>query len=121
VVHARGAERGRSTIIHGFDGRELVLAEVEWKALDDYFGWPSSLPDRQAPSPSERDLVVDRNLSALEPIINNKYKRGDFTVLDRAGSSLKRIMIASADFPRGQIALTDSVLQTARSTRFVKV
>jgi hypothetical protein len=121
VLHARGAERERNTIIHGFDGRETVLAEIEWKALDDYFQWPWSLPDRQTPSPPERDLVVDRNLAALEPIIQDKYQRGEYTVLNRAGSSIKRIAITSADIRRGQIELIDSVLQTARQSGFVKV
>ena len=116
VVHESGDFDG--TIIHGFDGRELILAHVTRDALDDYFGWPWSLPDEKAPSLRERHLVVDRNLAAFEPIIQDKYRRGEFGMLDRAGSSLKLIEIRSSDIPRGSVELTDDVVQMARAARF---
>lgn len=116
VVHASGEYDG--TLIHCFDGNELVLVLVTSTALDDYFGWPWSLPDQKRPSHSERHLVVDRNLAAFEPVIQAKYKKGEFTLLDRATSSLKTIWIGGSDIPRGHITLTDEVIQMARAARW---
>lgn len=123
VVHADNDFDG--TIIHGFDDRELVLAFVTRTALDDYFGWPWSLPDQGPPAPKERPslkecrLLVDRNLSALEPIIQEKYRRGEYSILNRYGSSRKFIEITYADIPRGKVELTDSVIRMSRAARFM--
>ncbi len=117
VVHASGAFDG--TFIHCFDGRELIIANVTREALEDYFGWPWSLQDEKGPSQSERHLVVDRNLAAIEPIIQEKYQRRDYGIFNRAGSSLKLIQITSADIPRAGIELTDGVIQMSRAARWV--
>jgi len=98
VVHEGSEFDG--TIVHGFDDRELVLAFVTRTALDDYFGWPWSLPDQKRPSLKEHCLVVDRNLAAIEPIIQEKYRHGDYRMLDRYGSSYKLIEITHADIAR---------------------
>jgi hypothetical protein len=116
VVHASGEFDG--TFIHCFDRPELVIANVTRKALDDYFGWHWSLPDEKRPSHSECHLVVDRNLAAFEPIIQKKYQRREYGILNRAGSSLKLIQITSADIPRGSIELTDNVIQVGRAARW---
>ncbi|WOJ90816.1 hypothetical protein RZS28_05900 [Methylocapsa polymorpha] len=118
VVYASSQEDG--TIIHCFDGRELVLILVTCVALDDYFGWPWSLPDEKRPTLPERHLVVDRNLAAFEPIIQGKYQRGEYSILNRSGSSLKLIEVTGADIPRGRVQLTDSVIQTARAAYFAR-
>jgi hypothetical protein len=116
VVHADGDFDG--TVIHGFDGRDLVLAFVGRTALDDYFGWPWSVPEGRRPSVAEHRVVVDRNLAALEPIIQEKYRLGGYRYLNRCGSSLKFVEIVSTDIERGKIALTDSVIQTRRAGHF---
>ncbi len=118
VVHASSQEDG--TIIHCFDGRELVLALVTCVALDDYFGWPWSLPDEKRPSLAERHLVVDRNLSAFEPIIQGKYQRGEYGVINKSGSSLKLIEVTGEDVPRRSVELTDTVVHMARAARFAR-
>lgn len=118
VVHAAADFDG--TIIHGFDGGELVLTLVTTTALNDHFGWPWSLPDQKLPALGEYHLVVDRNLAALEPIIQDKYRRADYRILHRFGSSLKFIEITYADIPRGRLDLTDNVIQVARAARFAQ-
>ena len=118
VVHADSDFDG--TIIHGFDGRELVLAFIARTALDDYFGWLWSLPDQKRPSLKEHHLVVDRNLVVLEPIIQEKYHRGDYSIIHRYGSSRKFIEIAYAHIPRGKIELTDNVIQMSRAAHFAR-
>jgi hypothetical protein len=100
-------------IIHCFDGRELVLARVTRQALDDHFGWPWSLPDEKPPSRPERCMVVDRNLAALEPVIQGKYGSGQF----KNNATLKMIEITGEDIPKGRVSLTDSVIQLARASR----
>jgi hypothetical protein len=119
VVHASSEEDG--TIIHCFHGRELVLALVTCVALDDYFGWPWSLPDERRPSLAERHLVVDRNLSAFEPIIQGKYQRGEYDIFNRSGSSLKLVKVTGDDIPRGRVELTDTVIQIAHAAHFARV
>lgn len=116
VVHAGADFDG--TVIHAFDGRDLVLTLVTRTALENHFGWPWSLPDQKLPSMRENQLVVDRNLAALEPIIQEKYRRGDYGILNRYGSSPIFIEITSADIPRGKIELTDSVIQMSRAAHF---
>ena len=116
VVHEGGEFDG--TIIHGFDDRVLVLALVTRTALEDCFGWPWSLPDQKRPSLKEHRLVVDRNLAAIEPIIQAKYRRGDYRMLNRYGSSYKFIEITHADISRGKIELSDRVIQTSRAAHF---
>jgi hypothetical protein len=107
------------TIIHCFNGRELVLAFVTRAGLDDYFEWPWSLPDQSRPSLREHHLVVDRNLVAIESVIQEKYRRDDYCMLHRYGSSLKFIEITHADIPREKITLTNSVIQVSHNARLV--
>jgi hypothetical protein len=116
VVHASAEDDG--TVIHCFDDRELVLAIVTRLALDDYFGWPQSLPNEKRPSLPECHLVVDRNLAAFEPIIQGKYRRSEYTTINRSGSSLKLIKVTGADIQRGRVELTDSVIEMDRAARF---
>ncbi|MFZ0694022.1 MAG: hypothetical protein WAN51_07715 [Alphaproteobacteria bacterium] len=117
VVHANGDFDG--TIIHAFDGRELVLAFVTRTALDDDFDRPWSLPNQRQPTLKEHRLVVVRHLAAIEPVIQEKYHRGNYRMLDRYGSSRQLIEITHADIPRGKIELTDSVIQISRAAHFV--
>jgi hypothetical protein len=119
VVHASGDYDG--TIIHCFAGRELVLALVTREALDDYFRWPKPGRDEHRPSLSECHLVVDRNLAAFEPIIREKYQRGEYGTLHPAGSSLKLITIVLSDIERTGSTLSDAVIDMARASRFVRI
>jgi hypothetical protein len=118
IVHASDGLDG--TVVHCFDENELILALVTSEALDDYFGWPRSLPGEKRPSLTERHLVVERNMAAIEPIVQIKYLRGDYDILNRSGYSLKLIMVRGADIPRGRVELTDGVLQMSRAARWAK-
>jgi hypothetical protein len=118
VLHAHHDHGG--TIIHSFAGRELVLALVPREALGDHFNWPKPGRDQCRPSLSECNLVVDRNLAAFEPIIQAKYQQGQYVMFHRAGSSLKMITVDHADLERSGVQLSDSVIDMARATRFVR-
>ena len=72
------------------------------------------------PSFAERNLVVDRNLGTIEPIIQAKCSRGDFEMHSRFRSTLKLITLNYADLQQSGVQLTDAVIDIARAARFVR-
>lgn len=120
VLHTENDHDG--TLIFGSDGTERVLALVTRTALDDHFGWPRSRPGEKRPTPRECHLVVYGNLATIEPVIQEKYARGDVSFHMDGGATLKRVTITAADLLRdGQIRLTDTVLDVGRGAGFVPV
>jgi hypothetical protein len=113
VVHAANEED--DIFIQCFDDAELVVVSISRTSLDDYFQWPGARGRR--PSAPQCRLVVDRNLDVLKPVIEDKYRRREFGTLNRAGSSLKHIVLTGSDLGRVSAPLTDSVLDVAH--RFV--
>lgn len=118
VVHEQ--DEHDITLIHCFAGRELVLAKVPRETLILHFGWPKTGRDEIVPSFPERNLVVDRNLGTIEPIIQAKHDRGDFEMHNRFRSTLKLITLTHADLQQSGVQLTDTVIDMARAARFVR-
>ncbi|HEY2484798.1 MAG TPA: hypothetical protein VGI36_06595 [Candidatus Binataceae bacterium] len=56
-------------LIHCFDDRRMVLVFISREAIDDYFR-------RTKLTPSQRNLLMARNLDNLIPVITAKYERG---------------------------------------------
>lgn len=94
VVHEH-AEPMNRVLIHCFDGRQMVLVFISREAIDDYF-------QRASLTPRDRNLLVDRNLENLIPVITAKYDSGE--VGEYVGSGTQR-------FPQIDLDLTD--LETA--------
>jgi hypothetical protein len=90
-------------IVHAFDGRELVLAFISRRTLEDYF-------HRDNVTGKSANLVVDRNLDAFARIISGKYERGQHRPYARAGSTLRRLDITLEDIEVSGETLTDGVL-----------
>ena len=111
-----GDEFGGAVAIKCDDAQKRVLALVERIALEDYFGWPASLPDNRSPSLAERRLVVDRHFAEFQSLIQDLYARGEHESLNRFGSTITLVKIDQLS--KAEIELTDSVVQMARASRF---
>ena len=90
VVHEHSEPLNR-VLVHCFDGRQMVLVFIPREAIDDYF-WRSSL------TPRDRNLLVDRNMENLIPVITAKYDCGE--VGEYVGSGTQR-------FPQIDLNLAD--------------
>ena len=69
VVHEY-SEPSNRVLVHCFDGSQLVLVFIPREAIDDYF-------ERSDLTPKQRNLLIDRNLASLIPVITAKYERGE--------------------------------------------
>jgi hypothetical protein len=109
VVHAHTEPLSR-VLIHCFDGRQMVLVFISREAIDDYFR-------RTALSPRDRNLLVDRNLEYLIPVIVGKYDRGGVgEYVGTGGRRFPQVDLSLADLESVPDRLTDSVLDmTARA------
>jgi len=102
VVHAQ--PDGEFVVLHGWHGRQMVLAFIATEHLDDYFRRRRHLNGKKA------NLVVDRNLDAFARIMSAKYERGEYRPYSRFGSTLPSVDITLDDITANGDALTDSVL-----------
>jgi hypothetical protein len=99
-------------LIHCFDDRQLVLVFISREAIDDYF-------HRSSLTPRDRNLLIERNLEALIPVIAAKYDCG--VVGEYVGSGaqwLPQIDLNLADLEAAPEKLTDSVLEIAARAGF---
>ena len=101
VVHAQ--PDSDLVVLHGWHGREMVLAFIPKLHLEDHFR-------RQRLSGKQANLVVDRNLEAFARIISAKYERGEHRPYSRFGSTLPSVAITLEDIEASGETLTDSVL-----------
>jgi hypothetical protein len=114
VVHAAGDFGGRGTLVHAYDGRQLVLTAVTHEALEDYF-------QTERYATSECALIVERNLDAFRDIIAAKYAAGDFTTYQKYGQTYPLITVFLGDMERSGHSFSDSVVEMARAARWAKV
>jgi hypothetical protein len=113
VVHEAGDFEGRGTLIHCFDGPQMVLAVVTRTALDDYF------PKRRLTN-SQRNLLVDRHIEQFERIVTAKYEA---SAIERykspiTGQTFPLVVVTAADLAQSSAALSDSVLDIAAAAGF---
>jgi len=109
------AEPLNRVLIHCFDGRQMVLVFISREAIDDYFR-------RSSLTPRDRNLLVDRNLENLIPVIAAKYDCGE--VGEYAGFGTQRfpqIDLNLADLGAAPEKLTDTVLDIAARAGFQRV
>ncbi len=90
------------SVIHCFDGRNLVLALVTPTAQAECFSWPKPSRDTGRPSIRECNLVVDRCLSEFAAIIKKKFTSGERGVLPRTGA-LPVVMVTLAGIQRSGV------------------
>jgi hypothetical protein len=102
VVHAQ--PDSDFVVLHGWHGREMMLAFISTDVLDDHFRRREHLSGQQA------NLVVDRNLEAFARIISAKYERGEHRPYSRFGSPLPRVDISLQDLESSGEEMTSSVL-----------
>jgi hypothetical protein len=111
VVHEHIEPLNR-VLIHCFDDRQMVLVFIPREAIDDYFR-------RSSLTPRDRNLLIDRNLEHLIPVIAAKYDRGE--VGEYAGSGAQRfpqIDLDLADLEAAPEKLSDTVLDIAARAGF---
>jgi len=106
VVYASNSFDGRGSLIHCFDGRELVLAVVQRTALDDYFAWTGR-------SARDANLVTDSNLASFEKIISTKYLVGDYGYYEKYGRVYRLLTVNEQDMHRSGLEFTDRILAVA--------
>lgn len=108
VVHARpeAAVLLDDPLIHCFAGNQIVLAYVFRQGLTDYFNIPG---DRRI-TLAQWNLVVDRNIEALKPIIEEKFNRDDWDVHNAFKQSYPKIVVTLEDLRRSDEKLTIGVL-----------
>jgi len=92
-------------IVHSFDDQKLVLAFVPRRVLEDYFRFPSVAGDRR-PTIAECSSFVDINLPAFKRIIEGKYARGEYRMLNRYGSTHPLIEMTLADIQASNESLS---------------
>jgi hypothetical protein len=97
VLVVREANDHDGTLIHCFDGRELVLGLVDRTGLNNYFHWPKAARDEGRVSLRKCHLVAEQNLALIGPILDMNYQRGEFEMLHRFGSSLKLVRITEPE------------------------
>ena len=90
----------------------MVLAFISREAIDDYFR-------RTALSPRDRNLLIDRNLENLIPVIVGKYDRGEVgEYVGTGGQRFPQVDLSLADLESAPDKLTDSVLDIAARASF---
>ena len=104
VVHAQ--PDSDLVVLHGWYGKQMVLAFIPTIHLDDYF-------ERNHLTGKQANLLVDRNLEAFARIISAKFERGEYRPYSRFGSTLPRVDVTLADIQASGETLTDSVLNIA--------
>jgi hypothetical protein len=82
-----------NVIVRSFDDQKLVLTFVPIKLLEDYFG----LAGERRPTIAECSSLVDINLPAIRRVIEGKYARGEYRMLNRYGSTHPLIELTVAD------------------------
>lgn len=102
VVHAQ--PDGEFVVLHGWHGRQMVLAFIGTEHLDDYFRRREHLSGKRA------NLLVDQNLDTFARIMSAKYERGEYRPYSRFGSTLPAVDISLEDITASGETLTDSVL-----------
>jgi hypothetical protein len=111
VVHEHYEPLDR-VLIHCFDGRQMVLVFIEREAIDDYFR-------SSALTPHDRNLLIDRNLRSLIPVITGKYNCGEVgTYPGFGGQQFPQVDLSLADLEQAPEKLTDSVLEMAARAGF---
>jgi hypothetical protein len=103
--------RSDATLINCFDGRQLVLVVVAADAIDGYFR-------RSDLTPQQRNLLVDRNLQTLVPMISDKYDRGLTRMHVSGAQSFPTVELTVDDLRGVPGGLTDSVLTVAAAAGF---
>lgn len=102
VVHAQ--PDSDIVVLHGWHGKQMVLAFIPTEHLDDHFRLAAHLSGKEA------NLLVDSNLDAFARIISAKYERGEQRPYSRFGSTLPSVHITLEDIETSGEKLTDSVL-----------
>ena len=111
VVHEHSEPLNR-VLIYCFDGRQMVLLFIAREVIDDYFR-------RSALSPRDRNLLIDRNLQNLIPVITGKYNRGEIGTYEGfGGQEFPQVDLSLADLRQASEKLTDSVLEVAARAGF---
>src|SRR3954453_23468464 len=106
VVHEHNEPLNR-VLVHCFDGRQLVLVLIPREAIDDYF-------ERSDLTPKQRNLLIDRNLATLIPVITAKYERGEVGYYAGYGAQhFPRVDLSLADLRPAPEKMTDTVLGMA--------
>jgi hypothetical protein len=108
VVHARPEASNflDDPLVHCFAGHQVVLAYISRQALMDYFRIPG---DRRI-TLAQWNLVVDRNLEALKPIIESKFEGDEWEVHNAYKQSYPKIIVTLEDIRRSGAKLTIEVL-----------
>jgi hypothetical protein len=108
VVHARpeAAVILDDPLVHCFAGDQIVLAYVSRRALMDYFQVPG---DRRI-TLAQWNLVVDRNIEALKPVIEGKFNRDEWDVHNAFKQSYPKIVLTLEDLRQSGEKLTIEVL-----------
>jgi hypothetical protein len=111
VVHEHSEPLNR-LLIHCFDNRRMLLVFISREAIDDYFR-------RSSLTPRDRNLLVDRNLEHLIPLITAKYDRGEVgEYIGPGGQRFPQVNLSLADLERAPEKLTDTVLDIAARAGF---
>jgi hypothetical protein len=100
-------------LIHCFDDRQIVLVFIAREDVDDYF-------HRSDLNREDRNLLIDRNLGLLEPIIREKYEAGEVgTYADpHSRHSYPQIDLTLADLQKTAEKMTATVLDMAAAAGF---
>lgn len=108
VVHARGNTGAflDDPLIHCFAGQQVLLVYVSRQALMDYF----RIPGGQRISLRQWNLVVDRNIDLLKPIIESKFDRDDWDIYNAHRQSYPRLVLTLEDLQQCSEKLTITVL-----------
>lgn len=102
-------------LVHAFNGRKLVLVFVERAAIDDYF-------QRRDLTQHQRNLLVGSNLAKVEPVIGDKYERGEVgTYTGTGGMQLPCIDLTLADLRQVPERLSDVILYMDARAGFQRV
>jgi hypothetical protein len=111
VVHEHVEPLDR-VLIHCFDDRQIVLVFASRDAIDDYF-------HRTSLTRRDRNLLIDRNLENLIPVIVGKYDRGEVgEYVGFGGQRFLQIDLALADLEDAPAKLTDIILDIAARAGF---
>jgi hypothetical protein len=99
-------------LIHCLDGRQMILVFISREAIDDYFR-------RSSLTPRDRNLLIDRNLENLIPVIAAKYDCSEVGEYIGSGSQrFPQIDLDLADLEAAPEKLTDTVLDIAARAGF---
>jgi hypothetical protein len=108
VVHAcpEAAVILDDPLVHCFAGNQIVLAYVSRQALMDYF----QVPGDKRITLAQWNLVVDRNIEALKPIIEDKFNRDEWDVYNAFKQSYPKVVLTLEDLRQSGEKLTIQVL-----------